>query len=262
MPLTFGAALESEDDEEIGKSTTQCGACLAAKTTPHMTTAPARSVTKTSNPKSLFLQFSSSLDPSSSPCFSDVVLVASHDASDQTDLASPVPIHAHKAVLVNRSAVFRAMFENQMEEGLSGTIEISDVSHDALRAFVNYLYTAEACLDDQMARDLLVMAEKYQVKHLKAYCEKFIVSKLNWGNSLSSYASAHQHNAKHLLDAALSLIVENMDKLTKLEEYKELKEKDPQFVLEIYEAYLAKRVETAALEEKNCSIRIALVSGH
>ncbi|KAK6938351.1 BTB/POZ domain [Dillenia turbinata] len=196
--------------------------------------------------KVAFLRLSSSLHPFSPPCFSDVVLVAADGASDQTDLAPPVPVHAHKAVLANRSPVFRAMFENQMEESLSGTIKISDVSHDVLCAFVNYLYTAEACPDDQMAYDLLVMAEKYQVKHLKAYCEKFIISKLNWDNSLLSYAFAHQHNAKHLLDAALSLIADNMDKLTKREEYMELVEKDPRLVVEIYEAYLAKQVNTAA----------------
>ncbi|KAK6939943.1 BTB/POZ domain, partial [Dillenia turbinata] len=240
--------------------------------------------------KVAFLRFSPSPYPSPSPCFSDVVLVASHDACDQTDLGPPVPIHAHKAVLhnarhlldaalslivgnmdkltklaeykelkekdpqlvfeiyeayvskqeeiaaaaleekknANCSPVFRAMFENQREEGLSGTIKICDVSHDALYAFVSNLYTAEASLDDQMARELLVMTKNYQVKHLKAYCEKFIVSKLNRGNSLLSYAFANQHNAKHLLNAALSLIVDNMNKLTKLEEYKELKEKDPQ----------------------------------
>ncbi|KAK6939942.1 BTB/POZ domain [Dillenia turbinata] len=203
--------------------------------------------------KVAFLQFSSSLDPSSSPCFSDVVLVASHDATDQTDLAPPVPIHAHKAVLANRSPVFRAMLENQMEEALSGTIKISDVSHDVLRAFVNYLYTAEACLDVKMARDLLEMAEKYQVEHLKAYCEKLIISKLNPGNPLNSFLScvlASKHKAKNLLDAALSLIVDNMDKFVELEEYEELKKDHPQLVFEIYEAYHAKQVETAALKEK------------
>ncbi|KAK6939936.1 BTB/POZ domain [Dillenia turbinata] len=148
--------------------------------------------------KLAFVRLYSSLDPSSSPCFSDA----------------------------DRSPVFRAMFENKMKESWSGTVEIHDVSHDALCAFVNYLYTAEACLDDQMACDLLVMAEEYQVEHLKDYCEKFIVSKLNWDNSISSYAFAHQHNAKHLLDAALSLIFDNMDKLTKHEKYMELREKD------------------------------------
>lgn len=138
------------------------------------------------------------------------------------------------------------MLENEMEESLSGTIKICDVSYDALRAFVNYLYTAEACLDEQMACDLLVLAEKYQVKHLKTYCEKFMVSKLNWENALVSFAFAHQHNAKNLVDSALSLIMDNMDKLSKREEYLELVEKDPRLVVEIYEAYLSKQVNTAA----------------
>lgn len=167
--------------------------------------------------------------------FSDVVLVAESGNS----------IPANRALLASRSPVFRAMLENEMEESLSGTIKISDVSYDALRAFVTYLYTADACLDELMACDLLVLAEKYQVKHLKTYCEKFLISKLNWENSLPNYAFAHQHNAKKVLDAALSLIMENMDKLSKREEYKELVDKDPRLVVEIYEAYLSKQDNTA-----------------
>ncbi|KAG8378211.1 hypothetical protein BUALT_Bualt08G0114200 [Buddleja alternifolia] len=183
------------------------------------------------------------------PCFSDVVLVASGPPdSDDSQCGSP-PIPAHRAVLTSRSPVFRAMLENEMEESLSGTIKISDVSYDALRAFINYLYTAEACLDEHLACDLLVLAEKYQVKHLKTYCEKYLMSRLNWENSLPYYAFAHQHSAKCLLDAALSLIMENMDKLSKREEYMELVEKDPRVVVEIYEAYLSKQVNTAASKD-------------
>lgn len=178
------------------------------------------------------------------PYFSDIVLVASHDESGKST-PHPVPVPANRALLASRSPVFRAMLENEMEESLSGTIKISDVSYDALRAFVTYLYTADACLDELMACDLLVLAEKYQVNHLKTYCEKFLISKLNWENSLPNYGFAHQHNAKNLLDAALSLIMENMDKLTKREEYKELVDKDPRLVVEIYEAYLSKQVNTA-----------------
>lgn len=133
-----------------------------------------------------------------------------------------------------------------MEESRSGTIKISDVSYDALRAFVNYFYSAEACVDEQMACELLVLAEKYEVKHLKAYCEKLLVSKLNWDNSIINYAFAHQHNAKVLLEAALSLIMDNMDKLRKRQEYTELVEKHPRLVVEILEACLAKQENTAA----------------
>ncbi|KAL2894025.1 hypothetical protein RDABS01_009934 [Bienertia sinuspersici] len=151
--------------------------------------------------------------------------------------------HYHFA---SRSPVFKAMLEIEMEESRSGTINISDVSYDALRAFINYLYTAEASLDEQMACDLLVLAEKYEVKHLKTYCEKFLVSKLNWDNSIASFSFAHQHHAKHLLESALSMIIDNMDNLTKSEEYAHLVEKDPKLVVEIYEAYMSKQVNTAA----------------
>lgn len=138
-----------------------------------------------------------------------------------------------------------------MEESRSGTIKISDVSYEALRAFVSYLYTAEAHLDEQMAYALLVLAEKYQVKHLKTYCERFLVSNLNWDNSIGCYAFAHQHNAKLVLEAALSMITDNMDKLTKREEYLELKEKDPRLIVEIYEASLSKQVNTAAYKDSS-----------
>lgn len=182
--------------------------------------------------------------PSSTPCFSDIVLVAASVESGKS-ASQPVPVPAHRAVLASRSPVFRAMLENEMEESLSGTIKISDVSYDVLRSFVNYLYTAETCMDECMACDLLVLAEKYEVKHLKTYCEKFLISKLNWENSLLNYAFANQHNAKSLMEAALALIMVNMDKLSKREEYTELVEKDPRLVVELYEAYLSKQTNTA-----------------
>lgn len=190
-----------------------------------------------------------SVTRANTPCFSDVVLVAcgSPDSPDMPCNSPSIP--AHRAVLTSRSPVFRAMLETEMEESLSGTIKMNDVSYDALRTFVNYLYTAEACLDEQMACDLLVLAEKYQVKHLKTHCEKYLMSRLNWENSLPYYAFAHQHGATTLLDAALSLILDNMDKVTKREEYSELVEKDPRVVVDIYESYLAKQVNTAASKD-------------
>ena len=55
------------------------------------------------------------------------------------------------------------MLENEMEESQSGTTIINDVSYEALRAFVNYLYTAEASLTKHIASSLIVLAEKYEV---------------------------------------------------------------------------------------------------
>ncbi|CAD6226115.1 unnamed protein product [Miscanthus lutarioriparius] len=164
-------------------------------------------------------------------------------------------VPAHRVILASRSPVFRAMLENEMEESRSGVIKIYDVSYDILRAFVHYMYTAEALLDEQMASDLLVLAEKYEVKHLKAYCEKFITSKVNNENAITHYAFAHRHSAKQLLEASLSVLMDSMSTLADREEYKELVEKDPRLVVEIYEAYLNRQVNTAAGKDTDCSSR-------
>ncbi|XP_030545185.1 BTB/POZ domain-containing protein At4g08455-like [Rhodamnia argentea] len=170
------------------------------------------------------------------PGFTDVVLVAAKDGPNG-DPSMPVP--AHRAILASRSTVFKAMLENEMEESQSGTIKMSDMSCDALRAFVDYLY-AEAWLDEQMACELLVLAEKHQVVHLKAYCEMILVSKLNWDNSIKYYAFVHQQNAKVLLEAALCLILDNIYELQKHQDYWEFVNKDPRLMLKIYRAFLGK----------------------
>ncbi|XP_071699272.1 BTB/POZ domain-containing protein At4g08455-like [Rutidosis leptorrhynchoides] len=194
-----------------------------------------------------FLMFWDPLDsqpdydhPSTDRFFSDIVLIAV-DLDSGKPVANSVPVPANKALLADRSPVFRAMLATEMEETLSGTIKLSDVSHEAVRTFVNFLYIGETPLDDDMACELIILADKYDVKYLKTYCEKFLISKLNWERSLKNYLFAHQHNAKNLLDAALSMIFDNMDKLSKQEGYVELVEKDHRFVMDIYETYFSKK---------------------
>ncbi|KAK8956374.1 BTB/POZ domain-containing protein [Platanthera guangdongensis] len=219
--------------------------------------------------KVAFLRLWSPVDPKFPNTYTDLLLYAVSDSGDTsistltpavgTDVILPgvslsgdtsiftltAAVAAHRAVLICRSPVFKAMLENEMEESKTCTIKIHDVSYDVLRSFVKYLYTAEALLDEEMACNLLVLAEKYQVKPLKAFCEKFMTSKVNNENAIVSYAFAHQHGAKQLIETALSLIVDNMGVLTQRGEYKELVEKDPRLVVEIYEAYLTRAVNTA-----------------
>ncbi|OEL28273.1 BTB/POZ domain-containing protein [Dichanthelium oligosanthes] len=206
----------------------------------------------------LFLRLPSpTLDAASAP-HSDLLLHAipscsSSGAGGDGDAArapDTPAVPAHRVILTSRSPVFRAMLENEMEESRSGIIKIYDVSYDVLRAFVHYMYTAEALLDEQMASDLLVLSEKYEVKHLKAYCEKFITSKVNNDNAIAHYTFAHRHSAKQLLEASLSVLMDNMATLADRDEYKELVEKDPRLVVEIYEAYLNRQVNTAAGKDR------------
>lgn len=165
--------------------------------------------------------------------FSDLVLEASDGSK----------IRAHRAVLVSRSSVFKAMLESEMEESRSGTIKITDFSYEVLRLFVHYLYTAEIYPEslEECAFDLLALAEKYNVKHLKSVCERFMTSKVNSENALCSFEYACQHGAKNLKQAALNIIIENIEELPSKDEYRDLVDRDAKLVVEIFEAYLLKK---------------------
>ncbi|KAK7301983.1 hypothetical protein RJT34_12860 [Clitoria ternatea] len=169
----------------------------------------------------------------------DLLLLLPADDSS----ASAIPIHRN--ILVNLSPVFKAMLESDMLESRSGTIKIADVSCETLRAFVVYLYTAEACLDDQMAGNLLALGEKYQVKYLKAYCEKFFISNMNWDKSLQLFAFANKYNCQQLRSASLDVIMNHMDQLTKNDYYDELLENNPLLLVEICQTHYRKQITTA-----------------
>ncbi|KAJ4790811.1 BTB/POZ domain-containing protein [Rhynchospora pubera] len=148
--------------------------------------------------------------------------------------------------LRSRSPVFKAMLATDMEESRTGVIKIPDASPKVLESFVSYLYTAETTLDEDIARDLLILADKYQVDHLKEFCERYMTSNVTYDNAIVSYAFAHLHNAKLLQDAARSLIIENIDMgtLMEREDYKELSEQDPHLIVKLYEAYYTNLART------------------
>lgn len=153
-------------------------------------------------------------------------------------------IRAHRAVLISRSTVFKAMLESKMEESRTNTIKITDFSYEVLRLFIHYLYTAEIYPEslEDCAVELLALAEKYNVKQLKFVCERYMISKLNCGNALPNFEYASLHGAKNLKQAALSTILENIQDLIGKSDYQELVNRDAKLVVEIFESYLAKQM--------------------
>lgn len=89
------------------------------------------------------------------------------------------PIACHKKILVDRSPVFDAMLRYS-SESKTGTVIIEEASYEAVKLFVQYLYKGKESLADQLdhelARKLFLLADRYQVMHLKDYFEEFIVS--------------------------------------------------------------------------------------
>lgn len=78
--------------------------------------------------------------------FTDVVLIANGEE-----------FRAHKAVLANRSSVFRAMLTNDMIESKQNKIAVSDVEAKTLTELIRFIYTdsvADGEMDTTMAFEL------------------------------------------------------------------------------------------------------------
>jgi len=102
---------------------------------------------------------------------------------------------AHKAILAARSQVFASMFDHNMIEQQSNVVEIGDMDPLVMRHFLHFLYTGEhgAALDVQLAKDLFIAADKYQVQQLKTFCEAFMSKNLTPENVPYVMVLAHLH---------------------------------------------------------------------
>jgi len=111
--------------------------------------------------------------------------------------------YCHKGILSARSPVFKAMFQSNMKENELGTVEIEDIQQEAFSEFLQYIYTGSISLSfDKYGKELLAVADKYQVDKLKRACEKELISKLDAENCSEMIVIAECNKAKKLKKAA------------------------------------------------------------
>ena len=106
---------------------------------------------------------------------------SSHDVYFATDEETDsVGIPAHRIVMACLSEPFRALLKGDFAERTKDTIVLRSISKDAIRQFVNFAYTG--CIDASdggadLALELLVAADQWQVSALRHECEWLILEK-------------------------------------------------------------------------------------
>ena len=127
--------------------------------------------------------------------------------SDVVVAAGGQEFPAHRVVLAQRSDVFGAMFDADMKEKLSGRVVIEDLSADVVDNLVTFIYTDSAPDIWELAAELLMAAEKYNIARLKAVCELHLALSLNLDNVVDLLVLADLHDAGQLRRSTLDFIV-------------------------------------------------------
>jgi len=143
--------------------------------------------------------------------------------------------NCHKAILGARSAVFRRMFDVDMEEATSGLVEINDVEPDIIDAMVEYIYTGKTTKQVEDLSKLVYVGDKYELKGLVEVCfQKFNISQDDDKLVVRMLFLADKHSLDKFKDLAMRKILMDKAKFISDKDFMSRIEKNPQILVEFF----------------------------
>lgn len=109
------------------------------------------------------------------------LLWKSNVLTDFTIVCGDKKYDVHKTVLYTQSTVLAALLTSDMRETKQGSMEIHDVHTEAVKEFIDFLYTGIRPKSTH-ALDLCLLAELYDVPYLKSHTEDIIITELDVDN--------------------------------------------------------------------------------
>ncbi|XP_043464509.1 speckle-type POZ protein-like [Leptopilina heterotoma] len=123
----------------------------------------------------------------------------------------------HKTILVCHSDVFQAMFENPMKESRENVLVISDFKPKIVETMIRYLYTEKmsADLSEDNLKQLLLIANKYNVESLKKNCLSEMCKLVNdFRKALDILLYVELYNFDDLRDLMIKYLKDNVHTLS------------------------------------------------
>jgi speckle-type POZ protein len=142
-------------------------------------------------------------------------------------------IAAHKVILAARSPVFDAMFQRDRKENKTNEAEITDVTPAAFKTLLRFIYTGH-CEVDNLAEELLVAANKYDIPDLKQICAKELRFQLTVDNAVRLLVLSDLHQAEDLKDGAMRFINKNAAAVMKTPSWSNFPKTHQHLIFELY----------------------------
>uniref|UniRef100_A0A1I8BPF6 BTB domain-containing protein n=1 Tax=Meloidogyne hapla TaxID=6305 RepID=A0A1I8BPF6_MELHA len=143
---------------------------------------------------------------------------------------------AHKVVLGARSPVFAAMFEPHTEEAQKSEVHYNDIDFEVMREMLFYIYSGTAPLLQQMALDLLAVADRFQLIGLKEMADQVLRNGLCVDNVCRNLVLADMHNALELKQDALRFIAQYSNGVIVTDGWATMVKEHPRLVTEVVAA--------------------------
>lgn len=118
------------------------------------------------------------------------------------------------------------------------SITLPDLTHDQLKSFLEFLYSGNLKAPYNQYRALYLAADKYDILYLQDICRNHFIAYLSSRNVLDTLELANIPCDTILKDAAINLIVKNMEEVVVPMKYETFVQRNPDLSVEITRAYL------------------------
>ena len=102
------------------------------------------------------------------------------------------------------------MLGSDMVEKMNGVIDIKDACVDVVKQMVRYIYIAKIDHNYKRFKELLVLANQYQVSQLVNYCSSKIFESIDEDNVLEIGMFGEMHNSEDLINRCAKYISYDM----------------------------------------------------
>ena len=126
---------------------------------------------------------------------------------------------AHRVILAASSPFFQGLFASQMNENISGEVELKEISASVFGDVLQFIYTGEIGVTPQNVKELMMAANFLLIDALKEICSAFLRLSLDICNCFSLKGFAKQYNCKSLEDSANEFICAYFVEISKTEEF-------------------------------------------
>jgi hypothetical protein len=99
------------------------------------------------------------------------------------------------------------MLSRNSIEAKTGAVEMFDANYEAVQAFVEFMYLESTDKFEELATELFVLADKYEVPSLKCKCVKYLNDTITNENVLERLIVGFYYMNAELKKAALQHIV-------------------------------------------------------
>lgn len=200
--------------------------------------------------KNLMIETSTPPTDSTCPCINQTIpkpadsiyqlFMDDESLSDIQLILGEKKYYAHKVILAANSPVFQRMFSHQMQETLKKEVQIKEIEQKVLEELLKYIHARKINKLEELAGELLIAANRYEMKELKSSCERELVKKLTLKNVVSYLMMADTHNALSLKKHCFSIIMKNFNKVGELDGFKELGKTHANVFVELYQEMSSK----------------------